>query len=60
MPASQVTAEAVPCSVLSMAFFDRLYGQVVRDSGYLHKCFDEFHGDFTISDELRKVMDCCI
>ena len=53
--ASKITAEVVPCTILSMSFFDRLYGNVVRESGYLHKCFDEFCGDFTISDELRKV-----
>ena len=51
-----MTAEVVPCTILSMSFFDRLYGNVVRESGYLHKCFDEFSGDFTISDELRKVI----
>ncbi|KAL4220127.1 hypothetical protein ACF0H5_020538 [Mactra antiquata] len=54
--AESVTIETVPCSVLSMTFFDRLYGPVVRDSGYLIKCFDEFYEDFTISDELRKML----
>ncbi|WAR28838.1 CF300-like protein [Mya arenaria] len=47
--------KSVPCSVLSMTFFDRLYGPIVRDSGHLIKCFDEFFEDFTISDELRKM-----
>ena len=28
---------------------------VVRESGYIFKCFDEVCGDFVISDELRKV-----
>lgn len=51
-----VTVETVPCTILSMTFFDRLYGAVVRDSGYLMKCFDEFFEDFTISDELRKML----
>lgn len=55
MKADSVKAEVVPCTILSMDFFDRLYGSVVRDSGALHKCFDEFYEDFTISDELRKV-----
>ncbi|XP_052784658.1 cilia- and flagella-associated protein 300-like [Mya arenaria] len=50
-----VSVESVPCSVLSMTFFDRLYGPIVRDSGHLIKCFDEFFEDFTISDELRKM-----
>ncbi|KAH3808151.1 cilia- and flagella-associated protein 300-like isoform X2 [Dreissena polymorpha] len=56
MPAESIKVEVVPCSILSMAFFDRLYGSVVRDTGYLHKCFDEFVEDFTISDELRKML----
>ena len=55
LTADNVEIESVPCTVLSMSFFDRLYGPVVRDSGYLVKCFDEFYEDFTISDELRKV-----
>lgn len=55
MKADTVRVDAVPCTILSMSFFDRLYGAVVRDSGALHKCFDEFYEDFTISDELRKV-----
>lgn len=54
--AESVEVESVPCSILSMSFFDRLYGAVVRDSGYLIKCFDEFYDDFTISDELRKML----
>lgn len=58
MKAHTVKVEQVPCSVLSMAFFDRLYGTIVRDSGALRKCFDEFYEDFTISDELRKVCKC--
>lgn len=56
IPATSVTAEPVPCSVLSMTFFDRLTeNNVVRESGHISKCFDEFCGEFTISDELRKV-----
>ncbi|XP_053404284.1 cilia- and flagella-associated protein 300-like [Mercenaria mercenaria] len=54
--AESVDVESVPCSILSMSFFDKLYGAVVRDSGYLMKCFDEFYEDFTISDELRKML----
>jgi hypothetical protein len=41
-----------------MSFFDKLYGTVVRESGHVLKCFDEFYEDFTISDELRKVSVC--
>lgn len=39
-----------------MIFFDRLIeNNVVRESGYISKCFDEFCGEFIILDELRKV-----
>ena len=56
IPATSVSVEAVPCTVLSMTFFDRLTEKnVVRESGHISKCFDEFCGDFQISDELRKV-----
>jgi len=43
-----------------MAFFDRLYdNNVVRDSGHIVKCFDDFYEDLVISDELRKVDFIC-
>ena len=55
--AKMVTVELIPCSVLSMDYFDRLYEKnIVRESGYIVKCFDEYLDDFTISDELRKVL----
>lgn len=58
--ASDVTAvEAirVPCTVLSMNFFDRLKNNgIVRESGTIVKCFDEMCDDFLVSDELRKVL----
>ncbi|XP_060566475.1 cilia- and flagella-associated protein 300-like [Ruditapes philippinarum] len=54
--AESVGVESVPCSILSMSFFDKLYGTVVRESGHVLKCFDEFYEDFTISDELRKML----
>ena len=39
-----------------MSLFDRLYDHnIVRESGHIKKCFDEFYDDMTISDELRKV-----
>ena len=28
---------------------------IVRESGSIRKCFDEYYEDFVISDELRKV-----
>ncbi|XP_046326576.2 cilia- and flagella-associated protein 300-like [Haliotis rufescens] len=57
IPAKSVKVKAVPCSVLSMSFFDRLYeNNIARENGHLHKCLDEFYEDFTIADELRKVL----
>lgn len=54
---SSVTAEIVSCAVTSMDFFDRLQEQgIVRESGNIKKCFDEYFEDFVISDELRKVL----
>lgn len=51
-----VIVEFVFCFVLFMIFFDRLIeNNVVRESGYISKCFDEFCGEFIILDELRKV-----
>eukprot|EP00128_Syssomonas_multiformis_P009290 Colp12_sorted_trinity150504_noHs@19930 len=53
---TEVNYEEVPCTVLSMSFFDKLVPQVVRESGSIVKCFDEYYGDITVSDELRKMM----
>ncbi|XP_001626154.2 cilia- and flagella-associated protein 300 [Nematostella vectensis] len=50
-------AEQVPCTSTSMDFFDKLYSEgIVRESGNIRKCFDEYFEDFIISDELRKVL----
>jgi hypothetical protein len=55
--ASSVTVEPVPCTAMSMEYFDRLYNNnVVRESGYIVKCFDDYYEDFVISDELRKML----
>ena len=54
--ATSVEVEQVTCSVLSMTLFDRLYdNNIVRESGHIVKCLDEFYEQITISDELRKV-----
>ena len=59
MKATSIKAEVVPCSVLSMTFFDRLYNDhVIRESGAIQKCFDEPYFDMMVSDELRKVYTC--
>lgn len=46
----------VPCTQISMSFFDRLYTEgLVRETGHIVKCYDEYYDDILISDELRKV-----
>uniref|UniRef100_A0A4W3HR51 Cilia- and flagella-associated protein 300 n=1 Tax=Callorhinchus milii TaxID=7868 RepID=A0A4W3HR51_CALMI len=53
----KVETEAVPCTQLSMTFFDRLYSEgIVRDTGHIAKCYDEVYEDFTIADKLRQVL----
>ncbi|XP_020651668.3 cilia- and flagella-associated protein 300 isoform X1 [Pogona vitticeps] len=53
----KVEAKSVLCTQVSMSFFDRLYSEgVVRENGNIVKCFDEYHNDILIGDELRKVL----
>ena len=57
--AERVEVKVIPCTVLSMAFFDKLFeGEIARESGEIKKCFDEFMNEFTISDNLRQVSEC--
>ena len=54
--AHKVEVKPVQCSLTSMTFFDCLFDQgIVRNSGRIVKCLDEYHKEFQISDELRKV-----
>ncbi|KAM5181090.1 cilia- and flagella-associated protein 300 [Mantella aurantiaca] len=53
----KVVVKEIPCTQLSMSLFDRLSARnIVRESGYISKCLDEYVDDFIISDELRKVL----
>ncbi|GAB1293857.1 Cilia- and flagella-associated protein 300 [Apodemus speciosus] len=53
----KIEAINVPCTQLSMSFFQRLYDEnIVRESGHIVKCLDSFCDPFLISDELRKVL----
>ena len=53
---AKVDVLSVPCKIVSMDFFNRLFRQgLVRESGMIFKCFDEYVEGFTISDELRKM-----
>ncbi|XP_054829127.1 cilia- and flagella-associated protein 300 isoform X2 [Eublepharis macularius] len=53
----KVEVKNILCTKVSMSFFDRLYCEgVVRENGYIVKCFDEYCDDTLIADELRKVL----
>uniref|UniRef100_A0A8C5SSP3 Cilia- and flagella-associated protein 300 n=1 Tax=Laticauda laticaudata TaxID=8630 RepID=A0A8C5SSP3_LATLA len=53
----KVDAKNILCTQVSMSFFDRLYCEgLVRENGTIVKCFDEYHDEFLIADELRKVL----
>ncbi|XP_032214729.1 cilia- and flagella-associated protein 300 isoform X7 [Mustela erminea] len=53
----KIEAINVPCTQLSMSFFNRLYNEnIVRDNGHIVKCLDSFCDPFPVSDELRKVL----
>ncbi|XP_027436039.1 cilia- and flagella-associated protein 300 isoform X1 [Zalophus californianus] len=53
----KIEAINVPCTQLSMSFFNRLYDEdIVRDNGHIVKCLDSFCDPFPISDELRKML----
>ncbi|KAM4047458.1 cilia- and flagella-associated protein 300 [Anomaloglossus baeobatrachus] len=53
----KVEAKEIPCNHLSMSLFDRLQKEnIVKESGYISKCLDEYVDDFVVSDELRKVL----
>nr|XP_047934189.1 cilia- and flagella-associated protein 300 isoform X2 [Anser cygnoides] len=54
---TKIEAIVVPCTQISMSFFDRLYTEgIVRETGHIVKCYDEYYDDILISDELRKVL----
>ncbi|CAI8019472.1 Cilia- and flagella-associated protein 300 [Geodia barretti] len=54
---TSVEVDQVPCTLLSMNFFDRLKSSgIVRENGAIVKCFDEMYDNFLVSDELRKVL----
>ncbi|KFQ20283.1 Uncharacterized protein C11orf70, partial [Merops nubicus] len=54
---TKTEATVVPCTQISMSFFDRLYSEgVVRETGDIVKCYDEYYDDVLISDELRKLL----
>ncbi|XP_059171136.1 cilia- and flagella-associated protein 300-like [Physella acuta] len=55
--ASSVEVQSIPCTVLTMAFFDKLLdGEIARESGDIKKCYDEYQEEITISDNLRQML----
>uniref|UniRef100_A0A8C6XPQ2 Cilia- and flagella-associated protein 300 n=1 Tax=Naja naja TaxID=35670 RepID=A0A8C6XPQ2_NAJNA len=53
----KVDTKNILCTQVSMSFFDRLYCEgLVRENGAIVKCFDEYHDEILIADELRKVL----
>ncbi|XP_015280002.1 PREDICTED: uncharacterized protein C11orf70 homolog [Gekko japonicus] len=53
----KVEVKNILCTKVSMSFFDRLYCEgVVRENGFIVKCFDEYCDEILIADELRKVL----
>ncbi|XP_028401795.1 cilia- and flagella-associated protein 300-like isoform X2 [Dendronephthya gigantea] len=56
LKAAKVEVDPVPCTIVNMDFFQKLFRQgLVRESGMIFKCFDEYVEGFTVSDELRKM-----
>ena len=53
---ARIAVEDVNCTLLSVEIFDRIYEKgIVRESGSIRGCLDEYYEDIVISDELRKV-----
>ena len=50
-----VNAEAVPCNVLNMEFFDRLWVRGVVRDGEMVKSKPDSWGDVPCKDDVRKV-----
>mmetsp|Transcript_21982 Transcript_21982/g.52298 ORF Transcript_21982/g.52298 Transcript_21982/m.52298 type:complete len:181 (-) Transcript_21982:53-595(-) len=53
----QVTYRPLTAKITNMAFFDKLKDLgIVRETGHIRKCFDEYVDGLQISDELRKIL----
>lgn len=52
-----IETEEVPCSVLSMEFFDKIYDcGIALEDGTIRKCLEEYIGDMVVADELRNML----
>ncbi|XP_066938927.1 cilia- and flagella-associated protein 300-like [Macrobrachium rosenbergii] len=49
--------EKIPCQLTSMEIFKRLYDtNVLREDGEIIQCFEEYHEDLILNDNLKKVL----
>ena len=55
-----MNAEAVPCNVLNMEFFDRLWVRGVVRDGEMVKSKPDSWGDVPCKDDVRKVSIHCL
>lgn len=55
-----IDAEEVPCNILNMEFFDRLWTQnmVDKETNEMIKSKRDRWGDIPLNDEVRKVKSC--
>ncbi len=52
-----MNVENVDCNLLTVEIFDKFTeSDIVRETGAIRKCFDEYYENIIISDELRKVL----
>ncbi|XP_035220083.1 cilia- and flagella-associated protein 300-like [Stegodyphus dumicola] len=52
-----IEIEPVPCNILSMELFDRIYDNgIVISDGTIRKCFEDYVDDIVIADELRTML----
>lgn len=55
--ATKVDVQDVDCTQLSVEIFDKFTeSNIVRESGAIKKCLDEYYESIIISDELRKCL----
>lgn len=52
-----IEIEEVPCTVLSMEFFDKIYEcGIILEDGTIRKCFEEYIDGIIVADELRNLL----
>ncbi|KAG8201983.1 hypothetical protein JTE90_027455 [Oedothorax gibbosus] len=52
-----IEIEPIPCTILSMEFFDRIHENgITLSDGTIKKCFEEYVEDIVVADELRNML----